>query len=109
MASLPWQRPHTNKGRARDFLSCSASVIYSILNKNMLKKIASIIIIYTFLASGLVYPEVSNIFIPEEIGRVTEVYEAPITSQQGQGRFVVHIQDLHTNSEGSFNLARILD
>ena len=51
----------------------------------------------------------SNIAIPNNIGSVMEVYEAPSVAGQEPKPLVVHIQDLHTNPEASFNLASILE
>lgn len=50
--------------------------------------------------------DISLIHIPEELGRVVEVYQNP---GQDNSRLVVHIQDLHTNPEASLNLAKILE
>lgn len=50
--------------------------------------------------------DLSQIHIPSELGRVIEVYEAPNTDNR---KLVVHIQDLHTNPEGQFNMASILE
>ena len=53
--------------------------------------------------------DLSQIHIPSEFGRVIEVYQA--TSDEGEGKkpLIVHIQDLHTNPEGQYNLANILE
>ncbi len=49
--------------------------------------------------------DLSLIHIPSELGRVIEVYE-----NQGEGdRLLVLIQDLHTNPEAQFNLAKMLE
>lgn len=48
--------------------------------------------------------DISNIYIPDNIGKVAEVHEAPNAK-----RLVVHIQDLHCNPEAAFNMADILD
>ena len=48
--------------------------------------------------------DISSIYIPEDIGKVVEAYEAPNAK-----RLVVHIQDLHCNPEAAFNLANILE
>ena len=50
--------------------------------------------------------DLSQIHIPAEIGRVIEVYDA---SNSTENRLIVHIQDLHTNPEGQYNLANILE
>ncbi|MBU3912236.1 MAG: phosphoglycerate kinase [Candidatus Omnitrophica bacterium] len=50
--------------------------------------------------------DLSLIHIPEELGKVVEVYQNP---DQDRSKLVVHIQDLHTNPEASLNLAKILD
>ncbi len=49
--------------------------------------------------------DLSQIHIPSELGRVTEVYESP----SKDSRLIVHIQDLHTNPEAELNLASILE
>ena len=49
--------------------------------------------------------DLSQIHIPSELGRVTDVYQAP----KDDSRLVVHIQDLHTNPEAQLNLASILE
>lgn len=49
--------------------------------------------------------DLSQIHIPADIGKVTEVYEA----RTEDSRLVVHIQDLHTNAEAQFNSAKILE
>ncbi|MBU4313051.1 MAG: hypothetical protein KJ706_10115 [Candidatus Omnitrophica bacterium] len=49
--------------------------------------------------------DLSQIHIPSELGRVTEVYQSPTEGAP----LVVHIQDLHTNPEGQFNEASILE
>ncbi|MDP2911394.1 MAG: hypothetical protein Q8N76_03575 [Candidatus Omnitrophota bacterium] len=48
--------------------------------------------------------DISSIYIPENIGKVVEAYEAPDAK-----RLVAHIQDLHCNPEAAFNLANILE
>ena len=48
--------------------------------------------------------DISSIYIPENIGKVVEAYEAPNAK-----RLVAHIQDLHCNPEAAFNLANILE
>ena len=53
--------------------------------------------------------DLSSIYIPEELGRVTEVYQAEEGQEHGAMPLVVHIQDLHTNPEGQLNLASILE
>ena len=53
--------------------------------------------------------DLSSIYIPETLGRVTEVYQAEESQQHGAAPLVVHIQDLHTNPEGQLNLASILE
>jgi len=64
--------------------------------------------------------DISQIYIPSEIGRVTEVYQAPSKESRtsndpstslgaGEPRLIVHIQDLHTNPEAEYNLAKILE
>jgi len=50
--------------------------------------------------------DISLIHIPEELGRVVEVYQNP---DQDSSRLIVHIQDLHTNPEATLNLAGILE
>jgi len=57
----------------------------------------------TVLTSHL--KDLSQIHIPSELGRVTDVYEAP----SKDARLIVHIQDLHTNPEAELNLAGILE
>jgi len=50
--------------------------------------------------------ELSSIYIPESLGRIVEIYE----SETGRiTPLIVHIQDLHTNPEGQFNEAAILE
>lgn len=49
--------------------------------------------------------DLSQVHIPSELGRITEVYQAPSNDTP----LVVHIQDLHTNPEGQFNEASILE
>ena len=57
--------------------------------------------------------DISQIHIPQELGRITEVYHAPITNElrttNDERRLIVHIQDLHTNPEAELNLAKILE
>ncbi|MFA5388631.1 MAG: UTP--glucose-1-phosphate uridylyltransferase [Candidatus Omnitrophota bacterium] len=53
--------------------------------------------------------DLSQIHIPQEIGSVIEVYQAENVKGQEAKPLVVHIQDLHTNPEASFNLAKILE
>ena len=53
--------------------------------------------------------DLSSIYIPEELGRVVEVYQAEESQEHGAMPLVVHIQDLHTNPEGQLNLASILE
>src|SRR3989338_9971228 len=48
--------------------------------------------------------DISSIYIPENIGKVVEAYEAPNAK-----RLVAHIQDLHCNPEAAFNMASILE
>ncbi|MDP2911876.1 MAG: hypothetical protein Q8N76_06065 [Candidatus Omnitrophota bacterium] len=48
--------------------------------------------------------DISSIYIPENIGKIVEAYEAPNAK-----RLVAHIQDLHCNPEAAFNLASILE
>lgn len=74
------------------------------------------------LASHL--QDLSNVHIPSELGRIIEVYQAPIGESRttndpvplaslgyraDKRRLVIHIQDLHTNPEAQFNLAKILE
>jgi len=51
--------------------------------------------------------DLSGIYIPDSLGRVVEVYQAP--SDRGQKKLIVHIQDLHTNAEAQLNEASILE
>ena len=53
--------------------------------------------------------DLSQIHIPQELGRVIEVYEADNREPITENRLIVHIQDLHTNPEAQFNLAKILE
>lgn len=53
--------------------------------------------------------DLSSIYIPDSLGRVTEVYQAPGVRGPEQKPLVVHIQDLHTNPEAQFNSAAILE
>jgi len=48
--------------------------------------------------------DISSIYIPDNIGKMTEAYEVP-----NAARLVVHIQDLHCNPEAAFNMASILE
>ncbi|MCX5693489.1 MAG: hypothetical protein NTX47_07435 [Candidatus Omnitrophica bacterium] len=50
--------------------------------------------------------DISLIHIPAELGRITEVYQNPDAENS---RLIVHIQDLHTNPEAEYNLAKILE
>ena len=55
-----------------------------------------------------------SIYIPDLLGRVTEVYDGRGTIDEGrktidEERLVVLIQDLHTNPEAQLNLAGILE
>ncbi|MFC1623747.1 glycoside hydrolase family 15 protein [Candidatus Omnitrophota bacterium] len=52
--------------------------------------------------------DLSSIYIPATLGRVTEAYEGPRV-QGEKDRLIVHIQDLHTNPEAQLNLASILE
>ena len=45
-----------------------------------------------------------DVVIPEEAGRIKEVYKAPNAKQ-----VVVHIQDAHTNFEAQSNIAKIIE
>ncbi|MDP6685384.1 MAG: hypothetical protein QGI05_00355, partial [Candidatus Omnitrophota bacterium] len=49
--------------------------------------------------------DLSGIHIPQNMGRVVEVYQSP----SSESRLIVHIQDLHTNPEAQLNEAGILD
>ena len=53
--------------------------------------------------------DISNIYIPQEYGRITEVYQATPGKGEETRPLVVHIQDLHTNPEAELNLASILE
>lgn len=53
--------------------------------------------------------DISGIYIPDNLGRVVEVYQAEEKPGQEKKPLVVHIQDLHTNPEGQLNLAGILE
>ncbi|MEK7868611.1 MAG: hypothetical protein AAB157_04435, partial [Candidatus Omnitrophota bacterium] len=53
--------------------------------------------------------DISQIHIPQEMGRIVEVYQAPNSESQTQSPLIVGIQDLHTNPEAELNLAKILD
>ncbi|MBU1913507.1 MAG: hypothetical protein KKB22_08245 [Candidatus Omnitrophica bacterium] len=50
--------------------------------------------------------DISLIHIPQELGKVVEVYQNP---DHDNSRLIVHIQDLHTNPEATLNLAGILE
>jgi hypothetical protein len=50
--------------------------------------------------------DLSQIHIPSELGRITEVYQA---SKDDNSRLIVHIQDMHTNPEAQYNEADILE
>src|SRR3990167_9380066 len=53
--------------------------------------------------------DLSQIHIPSEYGRITEVYQATPGKGEETRPLVVHIQDLHTNPEAELNLASILE
>jgi len=56
--------------------------------------------------------DLSCIYIPDKLGRVVEVYEAPSDGSRitdHKQRLIVHIQDLHTNPEAQYNEASILE
>lgn len=56
--------------------------------------------------------DISQIHIPQEMGRIVEVYQAPLNESRttnDEQRLIVGIQDLHTNPEAELNLAKILD
>lgn len=57
-----------------------------------------------FLINQNSIKDISNIYIPDNIGKVIEVYEAPDTK-----KLIIHIQDLHCNPEAAFNMANILE
>ena len=50
--------------------------------------------------------DISLIHIPQELGKVVEVYQNP---DHDNSRLIVYIQDLHTNPEATLNLAGILE
>ncbi|MDO8603694.1 MAG: UTP--glucose-1-phosphate uridylyltransferase [Candidatus Omnitrophota bacterium] len=50
--------------------------------------------------------DISLIHIPQELGKVVEVYQNP---GRDNSRLIVNIQDLHTNPEATINLAGILE
>ena len=52
--------------------------------------------------------DISQIHIPQELGRITEVYNNA-DSKDKKPNLIVHIQDLHTNPEAELNLAKILE
>ena len=54
--------------------------------------------------NNLYIKEIASIYIPDTIGKVVDSY----TSPDSKGT-IIHIQDLHTNPEASFNLASILE
>jgi len=55
--------------------------------------------------------DISLIHIPTELGRIVEVHQGEGSRVKGEGeeRLIVHIQDLHTNPEAEYNLAKILE
>ena len=53
--------------------------------------------------------ELSSIYIPDSLGRVVEAYEDQRPQTADQRPLIVHIQDLHTNPDGQFNEASILE
>lgn len=50
--------------------------------------------------------DISLVHIPEEVGRIVEVYQSP---NHDHSKLVAYIQDLHTNPEAELNLAKILE
>ncbi|MCX5693486.1 MAG: (d)CMP kinase [Candidatus Omnitrophica bacterium] len=52
--------------------------------------------------------DISQIHIPSEIGRIVEVHQGT-GAPEHQDKLIVHIQDLHTNPEAEYNLAKILE
>jgi len=52
--------------------------------------------------------DISQIHIPQELGRIVEVYNNA-DSKDKKSNLIVHIQDLHTNPEAELNLAKILE
>nr|MBU1327909.1 DUF89 family protein [Candidatus Omnitrophota bacterium] len=48
--------------------------------------------------------DIANIYIPDTLGKVIDSYSSP----DSKGT-IIHIQDLHTNPEASFNMAGILE
>ena len=53
--------------------------------------------------------DISQIHIPQELGRVVEVYQGAVASTEETTPLIVGIQDLHTNPEAELNLAKILE
>ena len=55
--------------------------------------------------------DISLIHLPPELGRIVEVYQGKGSRVKGEGeeRLIVHIQDLHTNPEAEYNLAKMLE
>lgn len=67
-------------------------------------------IIFCFLFCKLVFAGsiVNNLQIPENLGRVKEIFEADYLFFSG-GRTIIHIQDAHCNYEAQKNMAQILE
>nr|MBU1328746.1 mannose-6-phosphate isomerase, class I [Candidatus Omnitrophota bacterium] len=53
--------------------------------------------------------DISQIHIPQELGRVVEVYQGSAGNVEDTAPLIVGIQDLHTNPEAELNLAKILE
>ena len=51
--------------------------------------------------------DIALIHIPEEIGKIVEVYQK--NPGRDDSKLVVYVQDLHTNPEAELNLAKILE
>lgn len=49
--------------------------------------------------------DISDIHIPQELGSISEVYNAPVD----EGRRIIHFQDLHTQYDAQKNSARIIE
>jgi len=53
--------------------------------------------------------DISQIHIPQELGRVVEVHQGTAGNVEDTAPLIVGIQDLHTNPEAELNLAKILE
>ena len=49
--------------------------------------------------------DISDIHIPENLGRITEVYNSPVPNSKR----IIHFQDLHTNYDAQKNSAKLIE